>query len=118
VTPEAPAWRKITDLVCARILDGTYPLGSPIPTYRQMAAEQGVSLTPVRVAYSHLQRAGILTGQRGRAVRVTAIPSPGLVTEPALREQVAELRRDLAEVRAGLATLTEQVNSLGRTYQP
>jgi len=75
--PDATAGRAVTaptpkrDLILSvlrkRIADGTYPPGSYLPTQRDLAAEHGMSVTPVQSACWELVNDGMLSpALRGR----------------------------------------------------
>jgi GntR family transcriptional regulator len=97
-------WKAIADTVCTRIADGTYPPRSRIPTYRQMADEHFCSLTPVRVAYAQLRRAGVLDGHGGRGVFVAACPLLEVAVVP-LPLQIAGMLGELTALRERVAQL-------------
>jgi len=67
--PDAPAGRAVgtapkrdlvVNVVRARIMDGTYPSGSYLPTQRELAAEHGTSATPVHNACWQLEQDGLI----------------------------------------------------------
>jgi hypothetical protein len=83
--PDAPAGRAVTaprpkrDLILSvlrnRIADGTYPPGSYLPTQRDLAAEHGMSVTPVQSACWQLENDGMLSpADRGRYTIEAAAP--------------------------------------------
>jgi DNA-binding GntR family transcriptional regulator len=37
-----PVWRQVANDISARIADGTYPLGSPLPAEEELASEYGL----------------------------------------------------------------------------
>lgn len=99
------AWRAIVADICAGIPD-RYPVGERIPTYREMAVRHGVSLTPVRTAYTLLKQAGILQAQAGRAVWVARAPRPGdNLDGPSLAAQVRALTTEVATLRNAVEEL-------------
>ncbi|EYR63851.1 GntR family transcriptional regulator [Actinotalea ferrariae CF5-4] len=53
-----------------RVLDGTYPPGSQLPTEPDLCAEFGVSRTTVRAAVGTLQDRGLLSREQGRGTFV------------------------------------------------
>jgi GntR family transcriptional regulator, transcriptional repressor for pyruvate dehydrogenase complex len=105
-------WTQITLALCGQITDGVYPVKSRVPSYRTLAGEYGVSLTPVRRAYGHLQDVGVLEGQERHGVVVVRLPEPeDLPGGVALRDEVAALRLELTSVRAEVAELRAVVAS-------
>lgn len=75
----------VARLIRSRIFDGTYRAGSYI-RLEQLAAELGISVTPVREALFGLRAEGLLTQQ----------PRRGFIVLPVTRRDIA----DVAEVQA------------------
>ena len=60
--------RRIYQKLRLQIADGTFPVGSRLPSTRAIAAELGVSRTTVTAVYEQLAAEGYLeTAQRARA---------------------------------------------------
>jgi DNA-binding GntR family transcriptional regulator len=129
-----PAYQQVADDLRERITAGEFPVGSPIPSTAQLAAAHQVSVTVVRAAVAQLRNAGLLVGQPGKGVFVTATPEAaaeraatieGLLAqvaelraelrraESARQDELAELRRESGALRRHLAGLYAQ---LGRAY--
>ena len=49
-------WRQLADDLSARIAEGTYPLGSALPTEDELAREYALARTTVRRALAVLRR--------------------------------------------------------------
>ena len=77
------------------ILAGSLPAGAPL-SERDIAAQLGVSRTPVREAFAALGREGLLTLSPHREVRVAAL-------SPAQQAEVCRLRALLESYALGLA---------------
>ena len=56
---------QIADTICDRVLDGTFPPESRIPSVREYAAEVEVNANTVMRAYDHLASLGIIYNKRG-----------------------------------------------------
>lgn len=54
----------------ARIVDGTYPSGTPLPSTRALAAERGLSRATVSLVYEQLAADGFIESRTGAASRV------------------------------------------------
>ncbi|WP_328373381.1 GntR family transcriptional regulator (plasmid) [Streptomyces sp. NBC_00445] len=67
---------QIEAVVRARLADGTYPIGSTIPSLKELSKELRVSTRPVRDALARLQAAGLLLVVTGRGTTVTDPQAP------------------------------------------
>lgn len=54
----------------ARIVDGTFPAGTPLPSTRALAAERGLSRATVSLVYEQLAADGFIESRTGAASRV------------------------------------------------
>ncbi|MBR5976102.1 MAG: GntR family transcriptional regulator [Clostridiales bacterium] len=65
-----PIFQQIYDAIVIRILNGTYPMGSKLPSVREMAEEAGVNPNTMQRAMSQLESAGLALTNRtsGRIV--------------------------------------------------
>lgn len=94
-----PIWAQLQEQLTLRIIAGTYPLGSRLPSVRELAAEAGVNPNTMQRALSSLEGSGLVAANRtaGR-----------FVTEN--RERLDEIRMEFARSRmeeylAGMETL-------------
>jgi molybdate-binding protein len=60
----------LTRKLAALVVDGDLPPGSPLPSVRQLAAEEDASATTVQRVYAALARAGVVVLAERRGVRV------------------------------------------------
>jgi GntR family transcriptional regulator len=104
LTPPAPTWEILRQHLQERITAGAYPIGSWLPSVRELAAQIGLNRNTVSKVYQALGRDGILEVVRGKGVRVVAKPT---------QSQSAASRID-----AGLAELVKQASlaGLGREW--
>ncbi|MDO4475420.1 MAG: GntR family transcriptional regulator [Lachnospiraceae bacterium] len=107
-----PIWQQIGHTMQIRIVNGTYPPGSKLPTVRELALEAGVNPNTMQRALSELERDELVYAQRtaGRFVsedeeRLTRL------REDLAREKVEELFEAL--MRMGL-TPEQIAESVGR----
>ncbi len=89
--PKGPAmtgprvgWRHIAADIEARIEDGTYLLGSQLPSLTQLAAHYGATLKSVQYALIYLEGRGVVRPKQGvgvfvvdPAMPVSPPPTPG-----------------------------------------
>jgi GntR family transcriptional regulator/MocR family aminotransferase len=66
-----PLWRQIYARLRARILNGAYGAGVPLPSSRALAEELSVSRTIVVLAYEQLHAEGFVTGRGGSGTFVS-----------------------------------------------
>ncbi|MCK9910722.1 GntR family transcriptional regulator, partial [Microbacteriaceae bacterium K1510] len=69
-TSSDPLYRQIIHFVRQKIRGGEWPLGSRLPTERQLAAMLGVNRSTVVTAYSELAADGLIEGKSGGGTRV------------------------------------------------
>lgn len=110
LTDDRPIWMQLTEQLTERIVSGLYPLGSRMPSVRELAAQAGVNPNTMQRALAQLESDGLVVTNRtaGRTV-----------TEDS--QAVDRVRQSLAEDKmefyvAGMATLgyteTEAANML------
>jgi GntR family transcriptional regulator len=120
-----PAYQQVADDLRQRIASGELPVGSPIPSTAKLASTHGVSITVVRAAVAQLRTAGLVIGQPGKGVFVSATPDAvagRAATIEELARQLDEIRADLrraeaerrGETSAALAALRQDADLLRR----
>ena len=99
LTNDRPIWTQLTEQLTERIVSGVYPLGSRMPSVRDLAAQAGVNPNTMQRALAQLETDGLVATNRtaGRTV-----------TEDA--DSVERVRQSLAEDKmelyvSGMATL-------------
>ena len=70
-------WQQLANDLSARIADGTYPLGSPLPPEDELASEYAVARTTVRRALAELRKRKLIKALHGHKNAVVAMPEPG-----------------------------------------
>jgi DNA-binding GntR family transcriptional regulator len=70
-------WRQLANDLAARIADGTYPLGTPLPTEHELASEYAVARTTARRALAELRKRKLIKNLHGQRNAVVAMPMPG-----------------------------------------
>jgi len=74
-TSSLPLVRQLCDALRSRVLAGTIPAGTQIPSSRTAAAELGIARNVVIESYEQLEAEGFLTGVTGSGTRVTELAS-------------------------------------------
>jgi DNA-binding transcriptional regulator YhcF (GntR family) len=69
-------WRQVRDQLAGLISAGWLPLGSRLPTIRQLAGDLGLAPGTVARAYRELEAVGVLRTGRRQGTVVAALP-PG-----------------------------------------
>ncbi len=71
-----PLYQQIAEQIKAQISDGRLPIGTRLPTVRQLASTLGVTRLTVHSAYSELQSGGWVEATVGRGTFVAASAQP------------------------------------------
>jgi len=72
VTARVPRHRALAEELLTAIADGTYPVGSRLPTEEELAATHGMARETVRRALSRLQQLGLIDRRPGAGTTVVA----------------------------------------------
>lgn len=75
-TDRRPIYQQVVDEIKAIIAAGELPEGSTLPPVRQVAADLGVNLNTVAVAYRKLQEAGLISIKHGSGAVVISRVAP------------------------------------------
>ncbi len=93
----APLYQQIVEAIRREVASGRVPAGSPMPSFRALAAELAVSLITVKRAYEELERDGIILRHQGLGTFVA--PSGGQRSRSDRRNVAIQLLHNA--VRAG-----------------
>lgn len=89
----------VRDLIIDRLVTGAYPIGSRLPTSRQLAIETGAHRNTVAKAYQQLAELGLVTVRQGRGTFVVATHEDGnggslaLQIHSSIANQIRQARR-------------------------
>ena len=61
-----PMYRQIVERITAMVAAGDWPPGAPLPSIRELAAANGVSVITVKRAYLELEHAKVIVTQHGK----------------------------------------------------
>lgn len=106
----APAYEQVAQALRKRISSGQLPLGSAIPSTRELCTEFGVSATSVRSAVAQLRTEGLVRGQAGKGVFVIATPQ-------AVKDETAHLDEVVARVSELEGSLDRQTDELRQEFR-
>jgi DNA-binding FadR family transcriptional regulator len=117
MTLKAPAARptrigQVIERLRREIADGTWPLGSKIPTEPQLVATLGVGRNTVREAVRALVHAGVLECRQGSG---TYVVSTDELSGPVARRLAAGERSETIEVRRAFEVEAARLAAIRRT---
>ena len=105
---DQPIYRQITDTLLGRILDGTYPEGTLLPSVRQVAQEFDVSPLTAAKVFQELDKEQLTIKRRGIGSEVKAGVHARLLKQeqqrflqkewPALLQRLKRMQIDVAEL--------------------
>jgi GntR family transcriptional regulator len=95
-----PIYQQIRDRIVEAIADGRQPVGSALPSTRQLAVDLGVNFHTVNKAYDLLRQEGLLRLGRGSGAVVRRDASSGPADPAWTQDWAARLRTLLAEAAA------------------
>jgi DNA-binding transcriptional regulator YhcF (GntR family) len=101
---DQPIYSQIVERIQIRIVKGTYPPGSRLPSVRELALEAGVNPNTVQRAYADLEQNGFLRTERTNGKFVTDD-----------HDMLRRLRMELS--RGYIEELFEKMTGLGFTRQ-
>lgn len=101
-----PIFIQIADLVCKRILDGTYLSDERIPSVRELAVEVEVNPNTVMRSFERLQQSEIIYNKRGVGYFVAASAK-----EEVLKQRQADFIQD------DLPWLFKEMDLLGISFE-
>jgi GntR family transcriptional regulator len=110
-----PIYAQIERAIRAEIAAGRLAIGAKLPTVRQLAVNLHVNANTVAKVYARLERAGVLTAQRGvgtfiREPDETHAAKPSVPERERLLQQLTE--RLLADAHAVGITFDEIIDHL------
>lgn len=118
--PGRSQYERLADDLRAKIVDGTYAVGSSLPSMRELMSGNGVSQTVVRDALRILKNERIVEGQAGKGVYVTRVPEPReeQPTYDEVVEEVRGIRELLGELTKRVAQVEERIDSTPPAGRP
>ncbi|MBD0743627.1 GntR family transcriptional regulator [Streptomyces sp. CBMA152] len=72
-----PIWRQIAAIIAGRINDGTYPVGSKVPSVVEISTEFEVASSTVQKVMAHLKAEGFVRTEVGLGTFVADRPEEG-----------------------------------------
>lgn len=103
---------RVAELFRAQVTDGTWALGSKIPTEPELVEWTGAGRNTVREAIGSLVQAGILRREQGRG---TFVVSTSDLRSSVSRRVASTARRDSLELRLALDAAAARIAAVRRT---
>ncbi|MFC9131066.1 GntR family transcriptional regulator [Streptomyces sp. NPDC057099] len=60
-----PVWRQVAAAIADRITEGTYPVGSRVPSVVELSTEFGIAASTAQKALTHLKTEGLIRAEVG-----------------------------------------------------
>ena len=89
-----PRYKGVVDGLAAELRAGRWPVGTRLPTHRELAAREGIALVTATRVYAELEAMGLVTGEPGRGtfVRDTALLAGQGIDEQAVAADAVDLQ--------------------------
>lgn len=89
-----PRYKPVVDALAAELRAGRWPVGTRLPTHRELAAREGIALVTASRVYTELAAMGLVTGEQGRGtfVRDTASLSGQGIDQGMVAADVVDLQ--------------------------
>ena len=97
-------FQQVAKVIRDKISDGSYPVGSRLPSIAALGAEMGVSHMTVKQALATLVDEGVIASRRGVPAEVVAVP--------AHENEPMSLAQRLTRVENALGLLDQRVSAI------
>lgn len=87
LTSDRPIWLQLKEQITQRIVTGVYPMGSRLPSVRDLASETGVNPNTMQRALAELENDGLAESNRTAGRMVTTDAAIIEVVRSALAQQ-------------------------------
>lgn len=97
-------FQQVAKAIRDRVIDGSYPVGSRLPSITALGEELGVSHMTVKQALATLIDEGVVASRRGVPAEVLSVPSPD--------DEPLSLAERLVRVESALGLLDQRVSAI------
>lgn len=89
-----PRYKRVVDAFASELRAGRWPVGTRLPTHRELAAREGIALVTASRVYAELEAMGLVSGEQGRGtfVRDTALWSGAGIDQQSVAADAVDLR--------------------------
>ncbi|MBP2479408.1 DNA-binding transcriptional MocR family regulator [Crossiella equi] len=87
-------YQQVVDRLAADVRSGRWPVGTRLPTHRELAVREGIALATATRVYAELAAMGLVTGEQGRGTFVrdiAVLPGQGM-DQRSVAADVVDLR--------------------------
>ena len=111
-----PAYRQIANALRALLVTGTFAIGEPLPTVRQLAVDLGVHHNTVAEAYRVLSEEGWLALRRrhGAIVLDRSRPTPPRQARTSLVQRLRELTAEAQAAGLSPGVIAESMRTIAK----
>ena len=108
IRADRPVYAQLIEQIQQKIICGEYPLGSRLPSVRDMAAEAAVNPNTMQKALAELERTGLLYSQRtsGRFIR-----------ESIAKEQIKQFVNQMQRLGFSLEEICDMVKKVEKEME-
>jgi GntR family transcriptional regulator len=118
-TDPQPMYRQIVEQVSAKVVAGDWPPGAPLPSIRELAAANGVSVITVKRAYLELEHAGVIVTRHGKgSVVADSTDAPRAHLQAELVQQLDQALASAERLGLGLDELNDLLQARLALRQP
>ncbi|RSM72833.1 PLP-dependent aminotransferase family protein [Kibdelosporangium aridum] len=86
-----PRYKRVVDAFAADIRAGRWPVGTRLPTHRDLAAREGIALVTASRVYAELEAMGLVTGEQGRGTFVRDVVQPQAIDQRTVAADAVDL---------------------------
>jgi DNA-binding transcriptional regulator YhcF (GntR family) len=101
---------EVRDTIIDRMVNELYPVGTKLPTARELASEFGVHRNTVAKAYGLLSELGLVVSRQGRGTFAVSVPDQHL--QPGLTQQFHDGLRDSIRTSRRLGVQESELRQL------
>ncbi|HEX8870700.1 MAG TPA: PLP-dependent aminotransferase family protein, partial [Lentzea sp.] len=87
-----PRYKRVVDAFAAELRAGRWPVGTRLPTHRELAAREGIALVTASRVYAELEAMGLVTGEQGRGTFVRDLVSGRGADQQSVAADAVDLR--------------------------
>lgn len=111
-----PIYIQICDGIREQILTGILQEGDRLPSVRELATQLTINPNTIQRSYRQLEEDGWIASVPGKGSFVCAVPSPSDTQVQTLWEELADLRRRMAQLGITTAEIIQHLNQGGNDH--